>query len=79
MFTHSSVDDNYAWFEDNLTELVKKYDDKYIVIKNKSVLSAYDSFDDAFTKTSESENPGTYIILLCSLDKNKTSQFIISF
>ena len=74
MFTHCSVDDNYTWFKDNLPELVKKYDDKYIVIKNKSVLSVYSSFDDAFTKTSEMEKSGTYIIQLCSLDNKKTSQ-----
>ena len=74
MFTHCSVDDNYTWFKDNLSELVKVYDDKYIVIKDKSVLSAYNSFDEAFTKTSETEKSGTYIIQLCSLDNKKTGQ-----
>ena len=74
MFTNSSVDANYTWFKDNLPELVKVYDDKYIVIKNKSVLAAYNSFDDAFTKISETEKSGTYIIQLCSLDKNKIGQ-----
>ena len=33
------VNENYNWFKENLKELIKDYDNKYIVIKNKKILS----------------------------------------
>ena len=70
----SSADENYDWFKDNLNELVKNYDGQYLVIQNQNIIAAYPSFDEAFVKTSETEIPNTFIIQLCSLDKEKTGQ-----
>jgi hypothetical protein len=69
------VDDasrNYKWFKDNLTELVKEYDDKHIVIKDRRVIGAYDSFSEAFEDTKFKEKGNEYIIQLCSTDESKT-------
>ena len=70
----SLADRNYAWFEANLPELVKKHDNRYIVIKDEKVLNSYPSFDEAFSKTSQNEAPGSFLIQLCSMDKGKTVQ-----
>jgi hypothetical protein len=67
------VEKNYAWFTENLPELVKLYEDKYVVLKNESLLAAYDTFDEAFEKTVKTEDLGTFIIQLCSMDKEKTT------
>jgi hypothetical protein len=66
------VEKNYAWFKENLPELVKSYEDKYAVIKDEKLLAAYDTFDEAFDKTIKTEKLGTFIIQLCSMDKKKT-------
>ena len=68
------VKKNYIWFEENLLELVKYYEDKHVVIKNEKLLAAYDSFDEAFNETIKTEDLGTFIIQLCSLDKEKMMQ-----
>jgi cytolysin (calcineurin-like family phosphatase) len=67
------IDMNYEWFRENLPILVKKYDDQYVVVKDKSFVAAYPSFNEAFDETLKTEKPGTFIIQLCSLDESKTT------
>jgi hypothetical protein len=69
----SFVEKNYIWFKQNLPELVKSYDDKHIVIKDEKLLAAYGTFEEAFNETIKTEKPGTFIIQLCSMDKEKTT------
>jgi hypothetical protein len=64
---------NYAWFKENLPELVKSYEDKYVVIKDEKLLAAYDAFNEAFDETIKTEKPGMFIIQLCSMDEEKTT------
>ena len=67
--------DNYDFFKDNIDELCKKYFDKYIVIKDKSIIAVYDSFDDAYEKTSKKETLGTFLIQRCRNDDTVINQF----
>ena len=69
----ASVDRNYDWFKEKMPTLVDKYDNKYVVIKNEAVIASYSSFDEAFDETLKTEEPGTFIIQLCSLDESKTT------
>ncbi len=69
-----NADKNYEWFKENLHELVKSYDNQYVVIKNENILGVYPSFDDAFNETVKNERPGSFLIQLCSLDETKTGQ-----
>ena len=74
MAEENMLRDNYEWFEKELPELVKAYEDLYVVIKKKNVIAAYPSFETAFDETIKAEVPGTFIIQLCSLDESKTTQ-----
>jgi hypothetical protein len=67
----ATTEENYAWFQENLPDLEKRYRDKYIVIKNRSVIGAYESQRDAFSDMKGKEVPGTFIIQLCSTDESK--------
>jgi hypothetical protein len=67
-----TAEENYRWFKDGLTELVKEYDGKHVVIKDRRVTGAYDSFSEAFEDTKFKEKGGEYIIQLCSTDESKT-------
>jgi hypothetical protein len=64
---------NYRWFKEHLCHLVKKYSDKFIVVKDQKVIGAYDTFAAAFEETKFKEKPGEYIIQLCSMDESKTT------
>ena len=54
--------------------MARDYDGSYVVIKDERVIASYVSFDEAFIETAKTETPGTFIIQLCSLEKEKTSQ-----
>jgi hypothetical protein len=64
--------ENYDWFQKNLPELEKQYGDKYIVIKDKQVIAAFENQREAFENMKiRKEKPGTFIIQLCSTDESK--------
>ena len=67
--------ENYNWFEENLPELEKQYGDKYVAIKEKRIVGVYDDKRSAYTDMREKEELGTFIIQLCSSDKNNTTNF----
>ena len=62
------MDDNYIFFVENLHSLVEKYEGKFIVIKEQSVIAVFDSFSDAYARTIITEELGSFIIQLCSQD-----------
>jgi hypothetical protein len=57
-----SAEDNYKYFVDNLQKLYTRYGHKYIAIKDKSVIGAYGSFEDAYYDTIQHTPLGTFII-----------------
>lgn len=70
--------ENYKYFETHLDELCKRYNNKYIVLKDCNVIGAYDSFDEAYDKTVEKEDLGTFLIQLCSKDESLTTSSFYS-
>lgn len=46
-------------------ELVKKYDGKFIVIKDRSVIGVYDEELEAIEKTKEKHELGTFLVQKC--------------
>jgi hypothetical protein len=70
------LEKNYEYFKAHLPELLERYYNKYIVIKDNQVIGAYDTFDDAFDGTSGTEEKGTFIIQHCvEEDKAPTVHF----
>jgi hypothetical protein len=56
----------FEYFLSHQTELVQKYDGKFIVIKNEGVVGSYDSESEAFEDSSKKYEPGTFLIQKCS-------------
>ena len=68
---------NYDYFLSNLDDLVKKYREKYVVIKDESIIGCYDSFSDAYDATIQREKLGTFIIQYCiEKDRLETANFL---
>ncbi len=60
------LDKEFKYFLDNQDELVKKYNGKFIVIRDKEVIGAYDTFVDAYFITQERGTKlGTFLIQQC--------------
>lgn len=55
-------DKNYEYFKSHLENLLKDYNEKYIVIKDERVIGAYGSFDEAYEETIKTERLGSFII-----------------
>ena len=64
----TSEEENHEWFEENLSNLVPLYCDRYVVIKDKAVIASYASYEEAVDETLKTEKEDTFSIELCSLD-----------
>jgi hypothetical protein len=55
----------FQYYLDHQAELVKRYNGKFIVIKNQSVIGVYNSHLEAYNQTIETEELGTFLIQHC--------------
>jgi hypothetical protein len=69
------TDKNYAYFTAHLDEFIERYDGRFVVIKNASVIADYGSFDEAYNNTIKSEALGTFLIQQCVRPENDTDYF----
>ncbi len=58
----SPLKPKFAYYLANQAELVKKYNGKYIVIKNRTVIGAYDDAATAVAETTKSHQLGTFLV-----------------
>lgn len=61
-------DKNFSYFEENFDKLYSENPEKFIVIKNKSVIGSYDSFEEAYLNTKKTENLGSFLIQHCTMN-----------
>jgi hypothetical protein len=52
----------FRYYVDHQTELVERYNEKFIVIRNQTVIGAYDSEMEATEKTSRDYELGTFLV-----------------
>jgi hypothetical protein len=56
----------FEYYLDNQDELVKLYNGKYLIIKDKSVVGSFEKEEDALYSALDKYEQGTYIIQKCS-------------
>jgi len=59
------LEKEFQYYIDNQNELVRKYNGKYIVIKNQQVIGAYNSHLEAYNESLKSNKLGTFLIQHC--------------
>ncbi len=64
----------FAYYLAHQDEMVKKYNGKYIVIRNGQVLGAYDDELTAITETQKSHELGTFLVQRVSKGTDDYSQ-----
>jgi len=68
--------DFFIWYIENQDELVKKYNGKFIVIKDNAVIKAFKTEDEAYFDSIGKYEAGTFMIQKCSPgDKDYTQMF----
>ncbi|MBA7512957.1 hypothetical protein ES705_04966 [subsurface metagenome] len=60
------LEKEFKYYIKNQNKLVKRYNNKCIVIKNKKVIGVYDSEAEAVQETSKNEPLGTFLVQKCT-------------
>ena len=68
------LEKEFKYYIDNQKELVKKYDGRYIVIKDKEVVGDYGSEAEAYDESVKEYELGTFLIQFCSPGKKDYTQ-----
>jgi hypothetical protein len=63
------LEKEFKYYVEHQEELVKKYEGKFVVIKNDKVLGVYDDEIDAIEKTCQKEDLGTFLVKKCEPGK----------
>jgi hypothetical protein len=73
-FVAGTLESEFKYYLENQKELVKKYNGKFIVIKDLEVIGAYDSELEAVQKTSEQYELGTFLVQKCEIGSESYTQ-----
>ena len=68
------LEKEFKYYLDNQVELVKKYNGKYIVIKDEKVVGIYDTELEAYNESKKKYELGTFLIQLCIKGKDSYTQ-----
>jgi len=59
------LDKEFKYYQDHQEELVKKYNGKFLVIKDENVQGVYNSHVEAYTEAKKQFRVGTFLIQHC--------------
>ena len=68
------LEQEFNFYLENQTELVKKYGGKYIVIVGREVINAYESELEAIKETSKTRALGTFLVQKCEPGEGNYTQ-----
>lgn len=68
------LDKEFKYYLDHQSDLVKKYDGKYIVIVGEKVIGSYDSETEAYGESQKNHALGTFLIQKCTPGSESYSQ-----
>lgn len=60
------LEKEFQYYLDHQDEFVKKYNGKFLVIKDSKVVKAYDDKDEAYFEAQKDNDLGTFLIQYCS-------------
>ena len=68
------LQEQFNWFLENQSDLVKKYNGKFLVIKDKSIVGAFDREDLALIDAEKKYGLGNFIIQECTPGEGSYTQ-----
>lgn len=73
-----ALQDEFDYYIAHQDELVRQYDGKYLLIRDKQVLGAYDTAQDAYKIASQEYELGSFLIQKCAPGNEEYSQTFCS-
>ncbi len=70
----SMLEKEFKYYLDNQKELVKKYNNRFVVIIGDKVVGDYGSYDEAFCESCKKYKPGTFLIQECTAGEDAYTQ-----
>jgi len=68
------LEKEFKYYLANQDELVKKYNHKFLVIKNETVVKAYDTVHEAIYESDKTLGAGTFLVQYCEAGNTSTTQ-----
>lgn len=68
------LEKEFKYYLSHQAELVKKYNGKFIVLKNEEIIGTYNSHSEAYNETLKTEELGTFLIQHCISGVDSYSQ-----
>lgn len=68
------LEKEFEFYIKNQKELLKKYKDQYVVIKDEAVIGAYPTENEAYVETIRLHKPGAFLIQKCVPGEESYSQ-----
>lgn len=69
---------DFDYYVKNHKEIIQKYLNKYIIIKEEKIVDSYNTFEEALEKASKKYELGTFIIQKCSENLDEQTQIFHS-
>lgn len=69
---------DFLWFKEHCPDLFRKFGEKYIAIKNKSVIGVYNTYAEGVRSALKTEQAGTFIVQKCGEDESAYTEYINS-
>lgn len=74
----ADIKDLFKYYLDNQIELVSKYDGKFLVIKDNSVVGVFDTQEEAYVDSVSKYELGTFLIQKCTAGEDEYTQHYYS-
>jgi len=68
------LEQEFQYYLDHQEEMLRQYNGKYIVIRDRTVIGSYDSELEAVQKTAETYELGTFLVQKCEPGKGSYTQ-----
>jgi hypothetical protein len=68
------LEKEFQYYLDHQSELVQKYNGKFLVIKDEEVISVFDTDEEAYFQTTQKFEPGTFLIQYCETGDSSYTQ-----
>ena len=78
MNNNEKLKKNFDYYLENHKDIIEKYLNKFIVIKDEQIVDSYDTFEEAIEKSSRKYELGTFIVQKCTKDINEDTQIFHS-
>ena len=75
----SEQEKNFKYFLEHYDDIFKQYGPCFVVLKNQSVLAIYESFLEAYHKTLETEELGSFSIQECNGEESGYTSYMAAF